>query len=628
MTRRKRTLAPGPAGASGDLTTQIRVLSERSTGRFDVAADGFERHSALLVCRDKSSQKWGPRWLRQSGIESVTETDPDTVLTVVRSMSPDVIIVEACLVTADGEKVFQAIRGAMDIQIPVYALCGSTREVTEALDANVFDVARKPFDWQLLSRRIKATIAKSGRKAELEEMRESLTSALELANKVRKKLRETESFEPLTGLPNRSKFIDLVTQGMKAANRDQTMVAVFAIGFGRFRMIIEAMGQQSADRIVEEVAARLNRCLHDAGNLQRHNIGLRTAALGNTGAEQFGLMLTCSHDGDEIVALQRRITDELSGTTLLDGQAVYLSACVGVACYPRDADDAESLLLRSESAMREAQTRGGGFSFYNAEADARAARRFKLEHMLHEAIDRSELRVAYQPLTDIGSNRMVGVEALLRWPQPDGRFIQPEEFVPVAEDSGLMIRIGSFVLQESCRQLKAWHDEGLTSLRMCVNVSKCQLMSEDFASTVERTLHEHGLRPDRLELELSERGVLSGDGDLLDILLHLKRLGIALSIDDFGTGDAGIAYLKELPVDALKIDRSYVNGLADAGRDNAITSAMIALGQKLGMTVVAEGVESAEQLAILSSLGCDQYQGYYSSPAIFPDAISQVLRKG
>jgi EAL domain-containing protein (putative c-di-GMP-specific phosphodiesterase class I) len=223
---------------------------------------------------------------------------------------------------------------------------------------------------------------------------------------------------------------------------------------------------------------------------------------------------------------------------------------------------------------------------------------------------------------------MIGVEALLRWPQPDGRFIEPEEFVPVAEDSGLMNRVGAFVIDESCRQLKAWQDDGLQALRMCVNVSKCQLTSDDFVAAVERTLEKHDLRPEKLELELSERGVLSGNDDVLDILLHLKRLGVTLSIDDFGTGDAGIAYLKELPVDALKIDRSYVSGLADAGRDSAITSAMIALGHKLGMIVVAEGVETSEQLAILSSLGCDQYQGFYCSPAIFPEKISRVFQKG
>ncbi|MDH3533226.1 MAG: EAL domain-containing protein [Gammaproteobacteria bacterium] len=627
MTGRERTVAAGGAADSGDLTAQIKVLAQQSTGQFDLRADGLEQFRALLVCRDKSSQKWGPRWLRQSGIQCSIVTEPDKALQAARSMVPDVIIVEASLTDRDGDALYQVFADAADLSMPVCVLCSSTRDVTAALDADAFDVVRKPFDWQLLSRRARTAIVKNRHEQELAELRDSMSEALLLANQARKQLRESESFEPLTGLPKRSKFVQLLEQATRAADRDETRIAVITIGFGRFRLIVEAMGSQFADRTVSEVAERLSNCLYDAGDLQHPTGGLRTAALGNTGAEQFALMFTCSRSGDEIDALQRRISDELAKPVFFDGQSVHLTAHLGIACYPEDACSAESLLVRSETAMSKARARGSEVSFYSAAADAQAVRRLQLEHMLLEALDRGELRLAYQPLNDMASNRIVAVEALLRWPQADGSFIGPDEFVPVAEDAGLMKRIGTLVVDAACRQLRAWRGQGIEALRMCVNVSKCQLMDREFPDKVRHCLEEHGVPPASLDLELSERGVLSDNDDLLDILLQLKRIGVTLSLDDFGTGDAAIAYLKELPVDTLKIDRSYIGGLANDGKDKAITAAIIAMGQKLGMSVVAEGVETSQQLDILATLGCDQYQGFYCSPAVAPETIVAMLHK-
>lgn len=215
----------------------------------------------------------------------------------------------------------------------------------------------------------------------------------------------------------------------------------------------------------------------------------------------------------------------------------------------------------------------------------------------------------------------------MRWQQPDLSFIPPGEFVPIAEESGLMIRIGEFVLDQACEQLKAWQLNGNSSFRMSVNVSKCQLMDGDLVNKVRRSLKKHDVTPSCLDLELSERGVLSGDRDVTSQLHELKKLGVKISIDDFGTGAAAISYLKELPVDILKIDRSYISGLTDSGKDTALTSAMVALGQRLDLTVVAEGVETPEQLSVLQDLGCDQYQGFHLSPAIPSEEFIRLKQK-
>jgi EAL domain-containing protein (putative c-di-GMP-specific phosphodiesterase class I) len=247
--------------------------------------------------------------------------------------------------------------------------------------------------------------------------------------------------------------------------------------------------------------------------------------------------------------------------------------------------------------------------------------------MLHEALARRELTLAYQPITSVADGRVLAAEALLRWRLADGTCVSPAEFVPIAEESGLIKRVGEFALDEACRQLSAWHAQGMRVPHICVNLAKTQLIAPGFMTTVKQTLDRHGLSPEQLELEISERGVLSGDFEIIAQLEELHALGVRLSVDDFGTGDSAIAYLKELPVNVLKIDRSYVSGLTDNPKDQAMVSAMVALGQKLGLRIVAEGVETHEQLDILRDLDCDAFQGFLVSRPVPADGFAALLKK-
>ena len=583
--------------------------------------------TVLVACRDSASRKWGPKWLTQTGLEATLVSEPDAALRVARSTNPCVIIVEAGLRDESGARLFEIFQNEADLAVPVIVLCSNTKDVKAALDADVFDVVRKPIEWNLVSRRARIAAKIGASEAQFKQAKGIASKALKLAERARKHLRSRESFEPVTGLPNKSKFVDLLGRGMNAAERDNNSLAVFVVGFSRFRLVVEAMGQESANHVLAEVGKRLQSCMQDVGTLQRQTSGLKTTAAANIDQNRFGLMLTCSADPAELSEIQQFLAADLSRPVEVSGQTIFLSACIGAAVYPQDADGADSLLQRADNAMRDAQSRGGGFRFYCAETDAAAARKLRIEHMLHEAFERDELRLSYQPLTDVASGRMLGAEALLRWQRPDKSYIPPDEFVPIAEECGLMIRIGKFVLDQACRQLKAWQLDGFPSFRMSVNVAKCQLMSGGFVDTVQRTLKKYAVDPICLELELSERGVLSGNYDVINQLHELKQLGVRLSIDDFGTGDSAIAYLKELPIDVVKIDRSYISGLAESDKDAAITSAMIALGQRLNLTVIAEGVETSEQLEILQNLGCDEYQGFHLSPAISSDKFAKLMLK-
>jgi predicted signal transduction protein with EAL and GGDEF domain len=421
--------------------------------------------------------------------------------------------------------------------------------------------------------------------------------------------------------------MDLLRRGMAAVDRDGSALAVFVVGFTRFRLVIEAMGQEQADKALSRFGRNLAYCLQKSGGSQSIGSGLRTSAAATLDQFRFALMMTWPGGLEELNDLQELLLDELSHPVEIDGQTVYLSACVGISIYPQDADNVDQLLQRADNAMRDAQSRGGGFRYYCAETDAAAARKLGIEHKLHEALDQGLLTVAYQPISDTATGCISAAEALVRWPQPDGSFIPPDEFIPVAEESGLILRAGEFVLDEACRQLYLWQDRGLRLPRMCVNVAKTQLNSVGFAPFVAATLAKYKLEPARLELEISERGVLSGNTDARQQLHKLKKIGVRLSIDDFGTGDSALGYLKNLPIDALKIDRSYVAGMGLDLTDAAIATAMATLGRQLRLDVIAEGVETQEQLASIAGIGCSAYQGYLVSEPVFAADFAALFGK-
>lgn len=608
-----------------DLTRTIKRLAlPTSAANDELLEDGG---TALLYSNNSSATKWAPRWLNQYDVRTTVVQDASDALALARSQQPQVIIVDAGMLSADGQPLYRDFLDAQDLTMPVFIMCSSAREASTALECEPYDVIRKPFEWAMISRRVKYAVHARNLRERFDDGQESLRKALAVADEARQRLRRGESFEPVTGLPNKRKFADLVRRSMGTVDRDGNALAVIVIGFNRFRLVVEAMGQERADMIMTELGKVLTECLGELGPSTVESQRLRTAAAASIDHSRFAIMVTTSGKQDDLGHLQQLLLDRLARPIQIAGQMVSLSSCQGVALYPQDADDVDSLLQRADNAMRDAQSRGGGFKYYCAETDAAAARKLKIEHMLHEALDSDELSLAFQPITTVDSKRVFAAEALLRWRQADGSYISPAEFVPVAEECGLMNRIGEFVLDEACAQLKAWHAAGIRLPHICVNVAKVQLMSGDFVPTVRRILGKHNVNPACLELELSERGVLSGDLAVVEQLKELKTLGIRLSIDDFGTGDSAIAYLRDLPVDVLKIDRSYVSGLVDNEKDEALVSAMVALGQRLSLEVIAEGVETREQLAVLRAMNCDAFQGYLISRPVTAAAFAALLKK-
>ncbi|MFW2403685.1 MAG: diguanylate cyclase domain-containing protein, partial [Gammaproteobacteria bacterium] len=401
----------------GGFMTIIEALTNFGASESSDKDDAPAEANAMLVCRDRSVQKWGVRWLQRAGFRTTVISDPDDACASIDTIAPDVIVVEAWLKSGRREPVFRQLLESASPDVPVFVLSTSTTETKSALDAGAFDVARKPFDWQLLSRRARAASKQARREAALAKTRESLESARAVADQAKEKLRTSESFEPVTGLPNRTKFHDLLRRGIKSVSGGQNTLLAMVVGLNRFNQIAEALGQRKSDQVASMTAQTLTECLQIVADATTLDQGLRTASVGRIAPGRFAVMMTCAPDSDEVDVLRRIAIDRLSLPVVVDGQTLYLSPCVGAALYPRDTSDAAQLLLKAESAMRDARANGLQFRYHATNLEADVARKLQIEHRLHRAIEKSELQLAYQPLVDVSSDKIVGCEALLRWPQ-------------------------------------------------------------------------------------------------------------------------------------------------------------------------------------------------------------------
>lgn len=418
----------------------------------------------------------------------------------------------------------------------------------------------------------------------------------------------------LTGLPNRNWFHELLDIELKAARRYGRKLAVLFVDLDSFKIINDSMGHDAGDELLRVVATRLGTCLRTSDLVAR------------LGGDEFVVMLREVHGADQAATVARKVLTSVAEPVPIRGQACRVSASVGIGLFPGDGDDPLALMKSADIAMYQAKEGGkNAFQFFSAQLKDASLERLMVETRLREALPGGELSLAYQPRVEMGRRSIVGMEALLRWNSPHLGAVPPSRFIPVAEQSALIVPIGRWVLQQACTQAVAWDRAGLPPVRMAVNLSARQFADADLLSDIEKTLAASGLPPQRLELEITESMVMRDADHAARVLEQVKRLGIRVSIDDFGTGYSWLAQIKRFPIDALKIDRSFVRDLATNPADRAITEAIIAMGRALGLEVVAEGVETAEQLAFLQQHPCDEIQGYYFSRPLPADEAATLL---
>jgi len=422
-------------------------------------------------------------------------------------------------------------------------------------------------------------------------------------------------FDSLTGLPNRVLFNDRLHQALTDARRRSRLVALMLLDIDRFKVVNDTLGHEAGDCLLREIAARLQHSTRDGDTVSR------------LGGDEFALVFADVGDIQRVAQLAQKVLSQFTSPVVIDGREVFTGASIGIALYPADTEDADSLLKFADSAMYHAKESGrNNFQFYSHEMTAAVQARLRLETDLRLALDHHEFFLHYQPQVDARSNRIIGVEALLRWRDPSGTLISPAQFIPLAEETGLIIPIGKWVLETACAQLKRWHDAGHGELSMSVNIASRQIRDPRFRETVSQVIASSGIPPQALELEITESVLLEHSNETLRTLNELKRLGITLAIDDFGTGYSSLSYLKRFPIDRLKIDQSFVRDLADDNNDLAIVRAIIALARAMRLSVIAEGVEKQEQLELLRCEDCHQYQGYFFAHPMDADGVSALLK--
>ncbi len=439
------------------------------------------------------------------------------------------------------------------------------------------------------------------------------------------RVKQLANYDLLTGLPNRHMFLELLRSTLARGERNDSLSAVVYLDLDRFKTINDTLGPEAGDELLTSVADRLRVSLRRSDYIVREP----GPTVARWGGDKFLILVSDLESVRGAARATQRLLNQLSIPFTLRGEETFLTASAGIAVHPPDAQSAFDLLQHAESAMYHAKEAGRNrFQFYSEWMNSTSTRKMEIERHLHRAVELNELSLAFQPLLSCADLEVVGAEALVRWTNAKLGLVPPDEFIPIAEEIGVIEEIGEWVLRTACARAVSW--AGLTGFpeRLAVNVSTHQLRERNFVGLVERILDETGLDPERLDLELTERGVTLDDARSAAHLQQLRTRGVRIAIDDFGTGNSALSYLKAFPLDLLKIDRSFVRGIQSGGTDAAIISAVIAMAHRLGFEVVAEGLESEAQLRFLAAERCDYVQGFLFAKPLPAEEFSRMCRSG
>jgi diguanylate cyclase (GGDEF)-like protein len=445
------------------------------------------------------------------------------------------------------------------------------------------------------------------------ERKKMQSSALAMAQQ----MAHSAEHDFLTGLPNRMLLNDRISQAIALATRHAKKIAVLFLDLDGFKHINDSLGHPIGDMLLQSIAERLVKCLRGSDSVSRQ------------GGDEFVILLLEIDRAEDAAVTARRILQAVAQSHAIGQHVLHVTASIGISVYPTDGLDADTLIKNADTAMYQAKENGRrSFRFFKPVMNVRAVERQSIEEGLRRALERHEFAVYYQPKVNLMTGAITGAEALLRWTHPTQGAIAPAQFIPVAEDSGLILPIGAWVLREACAQARSWLDAGLPALTMAVNVSAMEFRDDGFLDRLFAIVGETGIDPGSLELELTE-SVLMKHAPLTAIILQtLRERGIRVAIDDFGTGYSSLSYLRKFPVDAVKIDQSFVRQISSAGEDTTIVKAVIGMARGLKLRVIAEGVETLAELAFLRAYRCDEAQGYYFSRPVPPEQFAVLLRNG
>ena len=562
--------------------------------------------SILMVDDEPINMDVVQAYLEDAGYSNfITTSDSTCAMDIIRQKKPDVILLDLVMPEVTGFDILEQLQSDESLAyIPVIVLTSSDDSETkmQCLQFGAADFLAKPVD--------------------------SSELILRLRNTVRAKAYQDHLvyYDSLTGLPNRRRFAERLELALDHAERTGEGGAILHMDLDHFKKINDTLGHSVGDELLQQVSQRLDKRIRDGDSLGRlYDVGER-ASVSRLGGDEFTILLPDMGHAQSATYLTRRILDVMKVPFKINGNELFITPSIGISIFPEDGKDMDTLLKHADIAMYQAKQHGRNcFEFYSSEMNARSLEQLNMEAGLRTALDSNELQLYYQPKLDVMNGGIVGAEALLRWEHPEMGMVSPVDFIPLAEETGMIVPIGARVLKMACRQARAWQDAGYGSLQMAVNVSIRQLQDSKLVKTVQAALEESGLQPQDLTIELTENMLMENAEDSFDKLQQLKGLGVKISIDDFGTGYSSLAYLQKFTIDELKIDRSFIQQI-EAGTDKApIVEAVVAMARSLNLAIVAEGVETSAQLEYLQKRECDVYQGFLFSKPVPADEFANLL---
>jgi len=552
-----------------------------------------ERPIVVLADDDPSIRLMVRHVLESEDFDIVEASDGLEAIKAVEKHHPALILLDAVMPGIDGFTTCQQIKEKGHTDIPVMMITGldDDASVERAYEVGAIDFITKPIKWAVLKHRVKSVVAKviAERKVQLLAYRDTLTD-----------------------LPNRLLFADRLEQAVIRSERSHTSMALMLVDIDDFKLVNDSFGHDAGDKLIKAVGHLISKSLRRADTIAR------------LGGDEFAVIVEGIDSPDDAISIADNLTTILEHNVRLDDQETYTSASIGIAVYPDDGKDARTLLKNADTAMFRAKENGRHcFQFYKPEMSVTAMERLDLENSLKAAFENDEFVIHYQPVIDIHKNEIVSVEALLRWQHPDKGMIQPSDFISAIEECGLIVAIGEWVIYSVCKQIRAWQDAGLKDQKVSINLAPRQFKEQDLVAIFSQAIAENNIEASSLAVEITERTLIDNIGEVESTLKKLRTMGMQVLLDDFGTGYASLAYLKEFPVDVVKIDRAFVTGIPDSQEDSAIVDAIAGLTRGLKLTLLAEGVENERQLNVLKSVGCQYAQGYYWSRALPGDEYEQ-----
>ncbi len=599
------------------IRTQLELQRcRRNPVMFDVVAnrDADRSYSLLIVDDMPENVHHLLEALKDDYRIQVASSGPKALDIINGPNPPDLVLLDVMMPDMDGYEVCRRIKAARSSnRIPVIfvTVVDQTQQKIKGFELGAADYITKPFDIDEVRARIRTHLELARLRRFLEDLVAQRTAMLQISEE---KYRTLAHRDPLTGLPNRVLFGERLAHAIEQAERDRNEFALLFIGLDNFSSVNESLGHHLGDQLLIEVGRRLQSLLPE------------NDAIARIGGDEFNIILERGESMPWIDLTAQHMLDVIAEPILLQDQTVYIGATIGIALYPTDGTRAEVLQSNAAAALHQAKVSGRGtLSFFSPDMSSRAIARLTLEADLRNALNGNELVLYYQPQVDLAQRHIVGLEALVRWQHPQRGMIPPSEFIPLAEESGLIVKLGDWVLNEACRQVRTWTDAGLLPGQTSVNVSAVQFNRGQLVASVKQALDNSGIDPAQLELEITESFMMTDRERSFKTLAELKALGVQLAVDDFGTGYSSLAYLQQIDLDKLKVDMSFVRNMMNDEGSASIVRAIIALGHGLGLTVTAEGVETEAQAAHLRTLHCDAIQGYLFSKPLPADQMTAFL---